>query len=190
MSGAEPDTPEPKTISVERPTPITSMHSDGNIPTPEGTELRTFGMSTSVRMEETIPSAASVDKDIASDLADLSDTGAAPPSAVRRILVFVIVCISAYMTNIGTSSSFRSPKWFWSSCVRHILAACGQLHASCVQDRMQLSVYSQGVGTSDDGNDGGMKGSVASGDEGRATGGGHSSERVQAWVQENMYNGQ
>lgn len=83
MSGGDPYTPEPNAISLENPTPITSSQSDG-IPPPDETEMKTFGMSTAGRMEETMHGAGGLEpQDIASDIADLSDVGEAPEPGVR-----------------------------------------------------------------------------------------------------------
>lgn len=61
----------------------------------------------------------------------------------------------------------------------------------CVQDHMQLSIYSQGAVTSEDGNDGAVKDSVVSDDDdGPQPASGGQGERVHAWLQENAYNDQ
>lgn len=88
MSGGHPSTPEPNTISMDAPATIGSPQSD-RIPPHKETEMKTFGMSTSVRMEEQVfPHTAEFDEqDVACDIADLSDTGNAPPSGVRRIML-------------------------------------------------------------------------------------------------------
>lgn len=57
-----------------------------------------------------------------------------------------------------------------------------------VQDRMQLSVYSQGGATSEDGNDGTIKDEVVPSDDDRPAY--HKEDRVHEWLQENTYNDQ
>lgn len=99
MSGGEPNTPEPNAISLNQPIPIASSHSD-TVPPPEETEMKTFGMSTSVRMEQAFPGISDFgDKGIASDIADLSDAGEAPPSGVRHIMILLAVNISVSLVN-------------------------------------------------------------------------------------------
>jgi hypothetical protein len=87
MSGGEPNTPAPKRISSDHPDPIVSSESDDGGPLAEETEMRTLGVSTSVRMEEgyfgRTGTTQFVDRENASDVADLSDTGDAPASVVR-----------------------------------------------------------------------------------------------------------
>ena len=109
MSGSEPNTPEPHTIALEHPTPITSSQSDDVVPPPEEAEMKTFGMSTSVRMQAGVPSAASAEKDVASDLfADVSDTGDAPASGVRDFLIWAS-CESLFtLLSLGNALS-RGP---------------------------------------------------------------------------------